>query len=272
MVAGKPDQYLAIPTIGEVAVYRLGLGPKFILALPGFDQEAVALLGLGDHLTPACSLLIMDLPFHGQTHWQKDQVAAPDIVAVLMAVIQHYAIEELSLMGHSLGARMLLKALPLYLKLADRLPIQNLWLIAPDGIGGTYTNKVDYLPGLMVRPLAAYLQRPRGLLALARQLKKIGWLDRFSVRYLERQLRNQTSRNRLSGTLRSIPNLQLGAEADKSLIEIAKIEILLGMQDRLVQAARIRRWFLRIPQTKITNYAGGHGIPLKQLADLINAS
>jgi len=109
-----------------------GNGKRLLLCMHGYGESADSFAFLEKDLPPAYSMLAIDFPYHGQTVWKDGPYFTPDNLLEIIHAIgreQGIAIENISLMGFSMGGRMVLHMLQL---LADKT--NRLLLLAPDGL------------------------------------------------------------------------------------------------------------------------------------------
>ncbi len=226
---------------------RPGTG-RLIVGLHGFgDNGARMAAWLGRlHDGPVCA---PDLPFHGQTLWQDEVLTAEDLAAFIREVMAREGTERITLAGLSWGGRMALHLLPL---LEGQL--HEVWIFAPDGIGTVAGWATDSLPRWSRRLLARTLRRPAWLLALARRLRRWGWLDRFSFRFVEYHFSNEIRAHRLLQTWLSLTYFPIRRRAIHATS--VPIAVYLGDQDELIDEDRVRRFFGT--RARINVLQGGH--------------
>ncbi len=57
---------------GRIHTYRFGAGPELLIAIHGFSDRARMFTVLEPALAGKYTVVAIDLPFHGQTEWQKN--------------------------------------------------------------------------------------------------------------------------------------------------------------------------------------------------------
>ncbi|MEZ4757058.1 MAG: alpha/beta fold hydrolase [Flavobacteriales bacterium] len=121
-------------THGTTLAYRTyGHGPVQVLAFHGFGRTGADFQVLEGSLGAHCTIHAFDLHFHGASPGyphRADQPFTPQELAQFMAAfLDHHGLERATLLGYSLGGRMVLNLL-------EQLPqrVERAFLVAPDGL------------------------------------------------------------------------------------------------------------------------------------------
>lgn len=250
---------IQLPDGSEVVSHHLGHGPKRLLLMLGFGYGEKQVATLAKALEKDFTLTMIEPPFHSGK-WQKESYTAEDMQLIIHQLIGVAQRDALHVLGHSLGARIWLKTLPLL----DIVPV-SVTLVAPDGLGGPYTSWLDRLPPVTVRLLVRLLNRPNGLLRIGKFSRKYGMLDAFQHQYMQQQLGDPFSHQRLVGTLRSLPHFRIGKEELEFLQQFPNVSVLLGEHDRVIDRKNIQSAFAPFPNVTVQMTKGGHGLPIKEL-------
>ena len=252
-------------TTDRLYVRHYGRGERVMLSVHGFGRNGRRMerlaQALGDHFTTFAP----DLPYHGKSEWVKQRYTPTDVAAVLNALLADYANRPVYLLGHSLGGRILSNVLPLL----DHPDVRDFALVAPDGAGGRYTNWIDTLPASLVKPLAAFSERPRYLLKLSNFLRRRGVINRYSAEYLNYNLKDGSFRRRLAGSLRSVlrfPPDPAGLETALSARSITAT-VFAGDRDPLLHHERLAAVYGPLPSVRVVPYTGSHWLPEQLLYD-----
>lgn len=121
-------------THGTTLAYRTyGHGPVQVLAFHGFGRTGADFEVLASSLGNRVTIHAFDLHFHGASPGypqRADQPFTPQELAQYMAAfLDHLGLERATLLGYSLGGRMVLNLL-------EQLPhrVERAFLVAPDGL------------------------------------------------------------------------------------------------------------------------------------------
>lgn len=246
-------------------VRRYGNGRKIMLSVHGFGRNGRRMERLALALGQEFTTFAPDLPYHGKSEWVEQRYAPADLAATFNCLLADFQDRPVYLLGHSLGGRILSNTLPLL----DHPDIRDLALVAPDGAGGRYTNWIDTLPSSLIRPLAKFTERPRYLLRLSNFLRRRGVINRYSVEYLNHNLKDGTFRRRMAGSLRSVllfPPSPADLEAALSWRAITAT-VFAGDRDPLLHHERLEAVYGPLPSVRVVPYTGSHWLPEQLLYD-----
>lgn len=257
-------QLVSLDAKRQLAVYPHGRvsGAEIVLFLPGFARPGN---DFSQQVPAVKPVLGIDLPFV-QHHWQQQNFQPKDILGICEALQTQYGWQKIHLLGHSLGARVWLKTLPLLQEV--HFPIASVSLIAPDGIGGRYTGWLDRLPRVFFPLLEQFLKRPKSMLRLADFLKERQLVDTFTCQYLQHHLRNEQYRRLLIGTLRSIRYFRIDQAACQALQASTEAKVIIGQRDPVIQSENIRQRLGTLDRVEVLEFSGSHIIP-KELLEAV---
>ncbi len=260
----RPSQHAHAPE-NRIYVRQYGQGRAILLAVHGFGRSGARMERLGLHLGQQFTTLAPDLPYHGKTEWYDDRYTPEDFTLILQQLLNRYHDRPVYLLGHSLGGRYLSSCLA-GLTHPD---LRDVALVAPDGAGGRYTNWIDTLPTVLVRPLARISERPRAILRLSNWLSKRGIINRYSAEYLKYNLNDRPFRRRIAGTLRSILKFPPRAEEFEAALRRHNIKctVFVGDKDPLLHHDRLVSMYTPLPSVHLHHYTGSHWLPERLLAD-----
>ncbi|WP_298411589.1 alpha/beta hydrolase [Hydrotalea sp.] len=214
-----------------IQYYRIGNGPKLLVALHGYGENGQSFSflekGLGTHYT----ILAIDLPFHGGTIWQEGlHFTVSDLWNIIFTITTGYAYPFI-LVGYSMGGRMALQLLQYFPE-----HIQQLILIAPDGL---HHNKWHYLSTqtrVGNRLFKWVMQHPQPLFICMDASCKLGFFNKsvsnFAHYYLDDALARKQLYERWTTLRKFMPNHNiLKQNIQKHHIPI---QLIFGKFDRVI--------------------------------------
>jgi pimeloyl-ACP methyl ester carboxylesterase len=168
-----------------------------IVAFHGFDRDTNFYERLVDAVGDRFRLILVDLPYHGETRWSAEYFTPEDLLELFDKIAGMDDLQSpVHLMGHSLAGRLLLTVLPDLPFAVDRMIA-----LTPDGIaasrGSFFSDKIPFR--LRCRYKKIVLDG-RFILSAAYRLNKLYLLPDFHLRYVQRQLGTPESRQRVYHT------------------------------------------------------------------------
>lgn len=230
--------------------YFFGTGAHGLIALHGFGESGHAFFAWEEELSADFTLIAVDLPFHGgASDWPAVGFGPDEVLSLIDHLLLHYSCKSYSLIGYSLGARIVEAVRPRLKKIPD-----GIWLLAPDGLATRRLALVNIFPLSLRSWIGKRIEKQVSLwLHLARRLYQIGVLDTFSVRYLRSQLADPLRRRRLMGVWASLPRLPIHK---KKLLQAAieaepPIYLVIGRKDELIGWNNLKTWLEQWPEDKL---------------------
>lgn len=236
-----------------------------MIALHGFDYDSGVFASwealLGEHYT----ICAPDLPFHGNAEWDEHKFSDEDMVQLIQAIAKKWQCSSITLVGHSLGARILVCVAKDLTDLVERFIF-----LAPAGIGAF--DRVVPLWGQ--RLLEWALQRPIWLRFGVNIGHRIGLVSNFHRRYAEVQLYPPKQRNRLFRTYNSLLHFSTSRADRLSYWKDNKITtlVILAEQDRFVPNPKIQEYFMGIPHVRLEMISGNHNLVNTATAQFIRVA
>lgn len=255
---------------GRIHFCSWGNGDRLIIAFPGFSNPASLFEPVGKALAERCTLVAVDLPFHGRTQWEREQYTREDVQAWVHAILHLFEKDHFEWMGFSLGGRIILSML-------DFFPQQlvGIHLIAPDGLATYRTFYPSLVPQFVRRGLFHSIARhPDTWLNLAKRLHDWRLLDHFSLIYIEKQLRTSIQTDRLFKTWLSLPNFPVYSRRSQRFLRAQglPLSLSLGSKDKFINSKALEKWAKPLPQVQLRLFDQGHqlvnqdlGVHLRQL-------
>lgn len=177
--------------------YRLfGTGSAWLIAWHGFADQAILFESLEPSLGTSYRMLAIDMPYHGQTQWTGN--FTPKLLHELLELLCNiHSINTFSLLGHSMGGRVIQALLPYYTN-DDR--VQDVYLLAPAGLRKQWIYNKFWLRPALRWQLRLLIARPQWLISILARLRKYRYLEETSYRFITDNIKRAHRRVRLFRT------------------------------------------------------------------------
>ena len=107
----------------------IGNGPRWVIAFHGYGESGSAFHSLATEMSMDCTFICPDLPLHGKSIWELATPFTPsELEEIIRLLMQEHGFNSLVLAGYSMGGRLVSSLLT-----KSKLPIEEVWLFAPDG-------------------------------------------------------------------------------------------------------------------------------------------
>lgn len=173
----------------EIPLWQTGSGDKILFAFPGYLQEPETWTSWLDQLPQGWRAVIIGMPGsivranEAHSGWEKQDWL--DLVSQLRTTYQP---KEEAWLGYSLGGRLLL-----YLTGLSGSRIHRIFLMSPDGLAPSLSEKLFLYHRLGQRPLKWLINQPETAKKLANFLRKIRLMNQSGHHFIMRQLRDLSS-------------------------------------------------------------------------------
>lgn len=247
--------------------YKYGYGEKGLLAFHGFGQNGKMFEPIASSLESVYTVYAFDFIAHGKTEWNnKSACTSLDWASMIDAFAKEQQLESISLMGFSMGGKMVLHGLT-----KIKTPIDRIFLIAMDGVK---LNKINH-PKLnrprtkkMVRSMI-YNAKP--LLRILPAFKRMGLLNTQQIEFMHYYLASERRRKRSFMTWKSMLHFwqPLGEIIAFIKKENIKVHILFGKNDKILPPTLAKKLNEMIPGSTLDWSEGGHFIVDESLNPII---
>lgn len=252
--------------MSKVSFLRMGEGKRLLIAFPGFADDSDAYHVLEEKLREEFVIYVINLPWHGATIWVQDEFDPKDIQWMITQVLEKEQATNFEFLGHSFGARVVLRLIPEYINQLDQVH-----LAAADGLRSVWIYRLNVIPQAVHKWLQKQLFEPK------RFFKIIGWLnDRrlmnpHSYKFARHHLETPMRRKRLFGYWRSLQHFRINRPAVIKLINKNKlsVQIYMGKRDKITPYQYAAQFVAKIPSANLFLMDKGHRIVSKELAELM---
>jgi pimeloyl-ACP methyl ester carboxylesterase len=241
----------------ELYYVKEGHGTRNLILFHGFGQDHTALLPLAESIADEYTCYIVDLYFHGKSVWPNDEtpLEKKDWKSIIEAFLTKNNIESLSLAGYSLGAKFVLATLE-----AFPSRIEEIFLIAPDGVGTNTWYSLATYPLLLRKTFKSMIDRHDRFTTLGRMLSKIGLVDKGLLRFAEHQMDTIEKRKRVYYSWVVFRHLEFDMKAISKLINTYDIDltIVVGKFDKVIKPEKMNRLLQHVPVHRFEIVEAGH--------------
>jgi pimeloyl-ACP methyl ester carboxylesterase len=240
-------------------------GDELWLAFHGYGQEAEVMLHFMSNLRPNARILSFDLPLHGETTITKKQsISASDVGELIVFAMQAVGAKKCSLVGFSLGGKMVLKMVEV-----APVKIERILLIAPDGlkINPLYWFVTNTIVGqLLFEFVIAY---PQPFLGTSRLLAKLGLMDKKIDQFVTAQMGTHAKREKVLKTWITFKNTTPSLDRVSKCIWRYQIKptLVFGKRDRVIHPKLAKKLSGENCKTaEVIMLDAGHNLTTKEIA------
>jgi pimeloyl-ACP methyl ester carboxylesterase len=234
------------------------IADKLTIAFHGYGNDAKIFTEWIDDLPKHHALVCIELPGHGDSHWPYQEVLTIEqLWNGLQALMDHYQVKSIQLVGYSLGGR-------LALTLVEHYPtyIDKMLLIAPDGLRHRTLYRFIGKTWLGQQLLRLILHQYRLVLGLASILNKVGIITDGRYHFYRWHLEKSTSRKALWNRWFIFKNFTPNLWDVKEHIARRHIPVLLvmGAFDKIIKPHWSRTLMRSMHTVECEVFDCGHGL------------
>lgn len=246
----------------QVHFLRFGNGPKLLIALHGFADQASLFLNLRESLEENYVVYSLDLPFHGKSQWGTSQYTPHDIGAIFQLILDREKQVRLDLMGFSLGGKIVQKMLFDWITRVDKV-----YLVAPYGLA----IRSNFPPPFIKQFFQRIAKNPNWLIRLSKGLHRLKLLSRFHQKFVYHHLHTPENQIRLFGTWCSLDHFKFHPKTIKKFLEKnpVKVELYFGTQDKIIPASQGKVLADGLDNVDLYLVEGGHLLINQPLNELL---
>lgn len=250
--------------------YRvIGQGSRVLLAFHGYGQSSAYYQVMEKALGNDYTIYAFDLFFHGQSHLHKRDMPLTKefLEEIMLHFLDKYKIERFSLMGFSMGGKF---ALTLVEKMPER--IEELILIAPDGIKTSFWYNIATYPGWLQQLFKRTVLKPEPFFRLLKVLEKYNMVHKSLVRFAHFQMDSTPKRLRVYRSWIGFRDLNFDIRLIVNLLNKYKVPVtmFLGEYDQIISPKRVSVFVDALDQGELILLKTGHSHLLQDVAELLH--
>ncbi|UOG75746.1 alpha/beta hydrolase [Hymenobacter tibetensis] len=234
-----------------------GSGPRVILAFHGYGQGEGHWRTLIGELGTEVTVYAFDLFYHGRSKLAKADTPLTKkcLGELLHSFLHENSIGDFSLLAFSMGAKFALTAVEHFPK-----RVQNLWLIAPDGLQRQFWYSLATYPPWMRGVLGRAVLRPQRLLQFLGTLEQKRLVPSSLVRFAEWQLESREKRLRVYRSWVGFRLLTFSLQALAGLLNRrpTPVTFFLGRHDQVIPHAGLQRFIALLQGAHTVLLDAGH--------------
>ncbi len=246
-IAELPEQFSGFVNTerGDFHYVRWGKGKRLVLAFHGYGESCTSFNLLHPYLADTCTFYSFDLPHHGLSKWNANQlVQADDLKKLVNFVLDESAAQHCALIGYSMGGRVCLKIAELF---PDK--IESMTLLASDGLAKDfyYALFTENTFGKLL--FKSFFKNPSFFLALIKGLNKVKLIDNSRYKFMMRYIGTHEGRELLKHCWPAMEPIQtdIAALAQQLNGKAIPIYLFMGRYDRIIplkNAVRFRKYMI----------------------------
>lgn len=251
--------------------YRvIGKGKRVLLAFHGYGQSSGYYLPMEKALGDDYTIYAFDLFFHGRSQLHKHDM--PLTKELLASFINHFlekkGIARFSLMCFSMGGKFALT-------LVEYMPqrIEELFLIAPDGIKTSFWYNIATYPGWLQQLFKRTVLKPEPFFKMLQVLNKYNLVHKSLIRFAHFQMDSTPKRLRIYRSWIGFRDLNFDIRKIVKLLNKYKVPgtMFLGEYDEIISPKRVAVFIDALDQGELVILKAGHSNLLQEVADMLHA-
>ncbi len=247
--------------------YRvIGDGSKVMLAFHGYGQSSGYYYPMEKALGQDYTIYAFDLFFHGGSRLHKDDMPLTKtfLKGMIEQLLEKYKIEKFTVMGFSMGGKF---ALTLIEQMPER--VEELYLIAPDGIKTSFWYNIATYPGWMQQIFKRTVIKPKPFFKFLKVLNKYNLAHKSLIRFAHYQMDSTAKRLRVYRSWIGFRDLNFDIRQIVQLLNKYKIPVTmyLGEYDEIISLKRVRVFVDALDNGELVILKTGHSNLLQDVAD-----
>ena len=252
--------------------YRVfGSGPKILFAFHGYGQHSGYFAPMEAALGKEFTIYAFDLFFHGKSVLSKPYtpLQKQHLNRIFENFLTENQINTFSLMGYSMGGKFVLSLLEVF-----SARIEQLYLVAPDGISTSFWYNVATYPGLLQRLFRYSVVRPDKFFALLEFMSRCKLIDRGLLKFAGWQMDSLPKRLQVYRSWMGFRRLTFNKQHIAELIRKNNIplKIFVGQHDKVIHKPQLTAFASKLPTAEVIELNSGHTFLLQETARYLLAT
>lgn len=234
-----------------------GTGAIPLVCFHGYGETAANFDFLEKTAGDRYKIIAIDLPFHGQTSWNKKYVMPADLAGIVQQILQELNVghDHVQLLGFSLGGRMALCVLQ---ELPNR--ISKIVLLAPDGLTVNFWYWLATQSSVGNRLFHFTMKKPGWFMGMLRLSNKLRLLNQSIYKFVDYYIHDEHVRKALYERWTGLSKCTPDAALIKNIIARQQIpvHVLYGKYDRIITQQTGKKFMDSLPGSKVEMVNSGH--------------
>ncbi|MBX0292287.1 alpha/beta fold hydrolase [Hymenobacter sp. HSC-4F20] len=236
---------------------KYGAGPRVVLAFHGYGQSEGHWRTLIGTLGPEVTVYAFDLFYHGRSRLAKPDapLSKKRLGELLEEFLRAQGIETFSLLAFSMGAKFALTAVEQF-----PVAVEQVWLIAPDGLQRQFWYALATYPPWMRGVLGRAVLRPQRLLRFLDTLHQRRLIDGNLIRFAQWQLDSREKRLRVYRSWLGFRQLTFELKRLAAILNgrPTPVTFFLGRHDRVIPRAGLQQFIGSLHNARTVLLEAGH--------------
>lgn len=215
----------------KVHYVQFGSGQELLVAFHGFADQGALFSRLQNSLSPYYTVYAIDLPFHGKTKWSANTFNKEDLSNILRIICEKEGKTRISLMGYSMGGRLVQKLLFDWIEVTDKV-----YLIAPDGLNTKWMFNFNMMPMSLRHLMHWLLKNPNWMIWLIKKSYQWKLISKFIHDFAYYHISTKEKRDRIFNTWYSLRSFNFNARKVKALLANSSVPVIMyfGKRDEVI--------------------------------------
>lgn len=237
---------------------RFGSGKRLLICFHGFGEDAEKYRALQPSLSEMFTIVAVDLPYHGNSKWQAGELfLQEDLVELIRKILDREKQERFSLMGYSLGGKIVLAAVHHF---APQLDV--IILAAPDGVMVNSWYNVAVYPEWGRKLFKRFVVKPGVVFTAARVLRFLRVLNNSLYKFLQAQTNTEEKRRKVYNVWMTIKDFEVSLPEVKQLLNRYQVRsyIFIGKYDKVITQAAGEKFAAGLAHCNYVLLEKGHNL------------